>query len=104
MTIARQDDQGSRLQAPGFGKNFPDSFLRTCRRLFRRSAAAANPFLRVWLSTDASAPSVSRPIGGALRAVPSWRARARGGRPGGALYRLFRDRDTDGWFIDAIVD
>jgi hypothetical protein len=22
----------------------------------------------------------------------------------GALYRLFRNRDTDGWFIDAIVD
>jgi len=22
----------------------------------------------------------------------------------GAIYRLFRDRDTDGWFIDAIVD
>ena len=23
---------------------------------------------------------------------------------GGAVYRVFRDRDTDGWFIDAIVD
>ena len=22
----------------------------------------------------------------------------------GAIYRLFRDRDTDGWFMDAIVD
>jgi len=22
----------------------------------------------------------------------------------GAVYRVFRDRDTDGWFIDAIVD
>jgi hypothetical protein len=22
----------------------------------------------------------------------------------GAVYRVFRNRDTDGWFIDAIVD
>jgi hypothetical protein len=22
----------------------------------------------------------------------------------GAAYRIFRDRETDGWFIDAIVD
>jgi hypothetical protein len=22
----------------------------------------------------------------------------------GAVYRIFRDRETDGWFIDAIVD
>jgi len=22
----------------------------------------------------------------------------------GAVYRIFRDRDTDGWFIEAIVD
>jgi protein ImuB len=22
----------------------------------------------------------------------------------GAVYRVFRDRDTDGWFIDAVVD
>jgi hypothetical protein len=22
----------------------------------------------------------------------------------GAVYRLFQDRETDGWFIDAIVD
>ena len=22
----------------------------------------------------------------------------------GAVYRIFRDRDTDGWFVDAIVD
>jgi protein ImuB len=22
----------------------------------------------------------------------------------GAIYRIFRDRETDGWFIDAIVD
>jgi hypothetical protein len=22
----------------------------------------------------------------------------------GAVYRIFRDRDTDGWFIDAIAD
>jgi hypothetical protein len=22
----------------------------------------------------------------------------------GAVYRVFRDRDTDAWFIDAIVD
>jgi protein ImuB len=57
-----------------------------------------------WWATDA------RPAGGAGRAGEAGPARAFNkdewdiSLSDGAVYRIFQDRDTDAWFIDAIVD
>ena len=51
---------------------------------------------------DASVSSVSSPDPPGL---PGWnRDEWDVALSDGAVYRVFRDRDTDGWFIDAVVD
>jgi protein ImuB len=92
------------------------SALRRCRHpVPARVAVAEGRPLRV--TTDRrgfTGGSVVR-CAGPWRTSGRWWAERRGDGPwdrdewdvslsDGAVYRVFRDRDTDGWFIDAIVD
>ena len=61
-----------------------------------------------WWVTDsgrAGQSSASSPDPPGLPGPPGWnRDEWDVSLSDGAVYRVFRDRETDGWFIDAIVD